>query len=262
MVSPDSGGFHTGEYGALYGSVWNVARPSRTDPEAWVDAAYDPLLRRRAGRRAHRGGRARPRLDQGLLLLALRRPARAGRRRDGALGGRGDRPLHRGGRATNPTRVAASRRCSRPSAAVGRPARTASTWPPSPRVWATSSSGSPGAASTTSPTRSSSTASRAPRREHRALISVTSVLGLEQLAQGGAASVIPRRGELTETMLAFMFELRVRRASLSVDAPARPRPAVDVPSGVEQPPQSAAKPRLEQPERGRRARGRAAGAPR
>jgi len=34
---------------------------------------------------------------------------------------------------------------------------------------------------------------------------VTSVLGLEQLAQGGAASVIPRGGELTETMLAFMF---------------------------------------------------------
>ena len=41
--------------------------------------------------------------------------------------------------------------------------------------------------------------------EHRALISVTSVLGLEQLAQGGAASVIPGRGELTETMIAFMF---------------------------------------------------------
>jgi len=41
--------------------------------------------------------------------------------------------------------------------------------------------------------------------EHRALISVTSVLGLEQLAQGGAASVIPRGGELTATMLAFMF---------------------------------------------------------
>lgn len=27
-------------YGGLYGSVWNVARPSRTDPDAWVDAAY------------------------------------------------------------------------------------------------------------------------------------------------------------------------------------------------------------------------------
>src|SRR6478736_349076 len=45
MAVPDSvgGGFHTGEYGRLYGSVWNMARPSRTDPEAWVDAAYDRI---------------------------------------------------------------------------------------------------------------------------------------------------------------------------------------------------------------------------
>ena len=52
--------------------------------------------------------------------------------------------------------------------------------------------------------------------EQRALIALTSTLGIEQLAQGGAASVFPKRGALGAALLDYLFSAGARR-------PPRPR---------------------------------------